>query len=142
MLTERSTMLDLVRQHLLRAQQRMKLYADKHRSERSFNIGDMIFLKLQPYVQASLAPRAHQKLSFRYFGPYKVLEKIGAVAYKLQSSPKGARGLCMRCGKKWHQGHKCSPAIQLHALQEVWNLCEELFIMAFDASSPKINAAA
>ena len=83
MLTERSTMLDLVRQHLLRAQQRMKLYADKHRSERSFNIGDMVFLKLQPYVQASLAPRAHQKLSFHYFGPYKVLEKIEAVAYKL-----------------------------------------------------------
>jgi len=33
----------------------------------------------------------------------------------------------MRCGEKWHQGHKCSPAIQLHALQEVWNLCEDLF---------------
>ncbi|XP_066373850.1 uncharacterized protein [Miscanthus floridulus] len=83
MLTKRSTMLNLVRQHLLRAQHRMKLYADKHRSERSFNIGDMVFLKVQPYVQASLAPRAHQKPSFRYFGSYKVLEKIGAVAYKL-----------------------------------------------------------
>ncbi|XP_066373867.1 uncharacterized protein [Miscanthus floridulus] len=62
----------------------MKLYADKHRSERSFNIGDMVFLKVQPYVQASLAPRAHQKLSFHYFGSYKVLEKIGAIAYKLE----------------------------------------------------------
>jgi hypothetical protein len=76
-------MIDLVRQHLLRAQHRMKMYADKHRSERSFNIGDMVFLKLQPYVQASLAPHAHQKLSFRYFGQYKVLQKIGEVAYKL-----------------------------------------------------------
>ena len=83
MLSARSTMIDLVRQHLLRAQQRMKLYADKNRSERSFNVGDMVFLKLQPYVQASLAPRAHQKLAFRYFGPYKVLGKIGSVAYKL-----------------------------------------------------------
>ena len=48
---------------------------------------------------------------------------------KLQSlcSYKKARGLCMRCGEKWHQGHKCSPALQLHALQEVWDLCEELF---------------
>jgi hypothetical protein len=83
MLTERSTMIDLVRQHLLRAQHHMKLYVDKHYSERSFNISDMVFLKLQPYVQASLAPRAHQKLSFRYFGAYKVLQKIGEVAYKL-----------------------------------------------------------
>lgn len=33
----------------------------------------------------------------------------------------------MRCGEKWHQGHKCSPALQLHALQEVWDFCEELF---------------
>lgn len=75
-------MLDLVRQ-LLRAQQRMKMQADKRRTERSFQVGDMVYLKLQPYVQASLAPRAHQKLSYRYFRPYKVLSKIGDVAYKL-----------------------------------------------------------
>lgn len=83
MLSERSTMLASVRQHLLRAQQRMKHQADKKRSERSFSVGDYVYLKLQPYVQSSLAPRAHQKLSFRYFGPHKILDKIGAVAYKL-----------------------------------------------------------
>ena len=77
-------MLASVRHHLHQAQQRMKVQADKHRSDHNFNIGgDFVYLKLQPYVQTSLAPRAHQKLSFRYFGPYKVLEKIGAVAYKL-----------------------------------------------------------
>jgi hypothetical protein len=36
LLSERSTMLAAVRQHLLRAQQRMKIHADKKRSERSF----------------------------------------------------------------------------------------------------------
>jgi hypothetical protein len=45
-LIERATMLDLVRQHLHRAQRRMKLQADKKRSERVFNVGDQVYLKL------------------------------------------------------------------------------------------------
>ena len=61
----------------------MKRQADKHRSERHFAVGDWVFLKLQPYVQSSLATRANQKLSFRFFGPYKIVAKIGAAAYKL-----------------------------------------------------------
>lgn len=36
----------LVHQHLQRAQLRMKKQADKNRSERSFNVGDWVFLKL------------------------------------------------------------------------------------------------
>lgn len=47
-------------------------------------MGDLVFLKLQPYVQSSLAVRSHQKLAFRYFGPFKVLAKVGSVAYKLE----------------------------------------------------------
>jgi hypothetical protein len=27
-----------------------------------------VFLKLQPYIQLSLAPRANQKLAYKYFG--------------------------------------------------------------------------
>jgi hypothetical protein len=38
-----------------------------------------------------------------------------------------ARGLCIRCGDKWAPGHKCPTELQLHALQEVWNLCQEDF---------------
>jgi len=60
------------------------MQADKHRSERSFAMGDMVYLKLQPYIQTSIATRASHKLSFRYFGPYLVIAKVGAVAYKLQ----------------------------------------------------------
>ena len=74
-ISERATMLAAVRQHLLRAQQRMKSQADKKRSDRSFAVGDMVYLKLQPYVQSSLAPRSNQKLSFKYFSPYKSAEK-------------------------------------------------------------------
>jgi hypothetical protein len=52
-------------------------------SERVFNVGDQVFLKLRPYVQSScLAPRANQKLAFKLFGPFTIIDKIGAVAYK------------------------------------------------------------
>jgi hypothetical protein len=78
-----------VRHHLLCAQQRMKPQADKRLSERVFAVGDMVYLKLQPYIQNSVATRANHKLSYIYFGPYKVLQRVGSVAYRLQlpSSP-------------------------------------------------------
>lgn len=82
-LLKRKLMLQLIQQQLSRAQQRQKYQADKHRSERSFDVGDWVFLKLQPYVQSSLIKRANHKLYFRYFGPYQILEKIGQMAYKL-----------------------------------------------------------
>ena len=52
-------MQDLIHQHLIRSQQRMKRQADKNRIERSFAVGDWVYLKLQPYVQSSVLPRAH-----------------------------------------------------------------------------------
>jgi hypothetical protein len=65
----------------------MKHQADKNRSERQFAEEDMVFLKLQPYIQSSLAPQGNNKLLFKYFGPYKILQRVGAVAYKLDLPP-------------------------------------------------------
>jgi hypothetical protein len=62
----------------------MEKQADQHRFERQFELGDMVFLKLQPYVQSSLAPRSHQKLAFRFFHPFPMLQRVGSVAYKLE----------------------------------------------------------
>jgi hypothetical protein len=82
-LKEHKVMTELVRQHLNRVVTRMKHQADRGRTERQFEVGDLVFVKMQPYVQSSLAGRANQKLSFKFFGPYPVLKKIGYVAYKL-----------------------------------------------------------
>ncbi|CAO2206554.1 unnamed protein product [Urochloa humidicola] len=83
-LQERSAMTELIRQNLNRAQQRMKHQEDKHRQERQFCVGDWVYVKLQPYVQQSIQRRSNHKLSYKYFGPYLILSRIGAVAYKLQ----------------------------------------------------------
>ena len=77
-------MTQAIKQHLLRAQQRMKNQVDKHRVEREFAIGDWVYLKLQPHIQQSVHRRSNYKLTFRYFGPYLILQRVGKVAYKLQ----------------------------------------------------------
>uniref|UniRef100_A0A8R7PSC5 Tf2-1-like SH3-like domain-containing protein n=1 Tax=Triticum urartu TaxID=4572 RepID=A0A8R7PSC5_TRIUA len=75
--------MDSIHQHLLRAQQRMKAQADKHRTERTFAVGDSVFLKLQPYLQSSVAPRANHKLAFKFYGPFRILARVGEVSYEL-----------------------------------------------------------
>lgn len=86
-LQERENMLLLLRFHLMRAQHRMKQLADTHRTERELEIGDFVFVKLQPYRQYSVVTRSNQKLAPKYYGPYKIIDRCGAVAYKLELPP-------------------------------------------------------
>ena len=46
-----------------------------------------MYLKLQSYKQSSVERRTNHKLSPRFFGRYRVLERIGVVAYRLELPP-------------------------------------------------------
>jgi hypothetical protein len=80
---ERQNFLELLKQNLARAQHKMKLSADSNRSDKSFQVGEMVLLKLQPYSQSTVVNIPCPKLAMKFFGPYKVLEKVGTSAYKL-----------------------------------------------------------
>ncbi|KAL9451693.1 hypothetical protein AB3S75_013295 [Citrus x aurantiifolia] len=83
-LRDRDSMIRLLKENLHQAQSKMKKMADKHRTEREFEVDDWVYLRLQPFKQASLALRKDRKLASRFYGPYKVLQRIGQVAYKLE----------------------------------------------------------
>ena len=61
----------------------MKVQADQHRTERVFQIGDKVFLKLQPYRESSVVGNRIPKLSPKFYGLFKVVDTIGKVDYKL-----------------------------------------------------------
>ena len=64
------------------AQDRQKIYADKHRVNRDFSIGDHVYLRVRA-KNTSLKLRSSSKLSPRYCGSFEVLERIGPVTYRL-----------------------------------------------------------
>jgi hypothetical protein len=80
---ERQLFLEMLRE-LSKAQNRMKLYADQNRTDCSFQVGEQVLLKLQPYAQSSVVNQSLPKLAFKFFGPYEILEKLGSSAYRLK----------------------------------------------------------
>jgi hypothetical protein len=84
-LQHQQEVLQILKDNLVTSQNRMKQQAYQHRSERSFEEGDWVFLRLQPYKQMSLKKlNKDNTLVPKYYGPYKVLQKIGSMAYKLE----------------------------------------------------------
>lgn len=90
LIRDRSQIQQLLKENLVKSQERMTWYAKKHRTYRQFMVGDEVFLKLQPYRQSSVAMRKNHKLTAKFFGPYKVIKRVGSVAYQIEL-PAGAK---------------------------------------------------
>ncbi|GJY39234.1 putative reverse transcriptase domain-containing protein [Tanacetum coccineum] len=79
-----------IKQRIQAARGRQKSYADLKRKLMEFQVGDRVMLKVSPW-KGVVRFGKWGKLNPRYVGPFKVLEKIGSVAYKLELPPELSR---------------------------------------------------
>ncbi|KAK9048737.1 hypothetical protein SSX86_002848 [Deinandra increscens subsp. villosa] len=78
-----SEKIEMIRARLKAAQDRQKSYADKRRRPIVFHVGDLVMLKVSPW-KGIIRFRKRGKLSPRFIGPFKVMARVGKVAYQLQ----------------------------------------------------------
>jgi hypothetical protein len=85
-LQEAEKQVRMVRENLRVAQSRQKSYADHRRRELSFEVGDFVYLKVSP-MRGLRHFKVRGKLTQRFIGPFKILEKGGEVVYQLELPP-------------------------------------------------------
>ena len=76
----------VIQDRLKTAQSRQKSYSDKRVRDLEFMEGDLVLLKVSP-MKGVMRFGKKGKLSPRYIGPFEILKRIGAVAYRLALPP-------------------------------------------------------
>jgi hypothetical protein len=84
MLSSRDEFLQEVRARLLQAQEYARRHYDAHHRAVEFAVGEWVWLRLLNRHTQGLVSGGRTKLGPRYVGPFQILERVGAVAYRLQ----------------------------------------------------------
>ena len=74
---ESQDILKTVKENLQMEENKKNIYANMHRVENTFEVGDLVFLRLQPYIKSSLKKSGAKKLKPHFYGPYRVIQIVG-----------------------------------------------------------------
>jgi len=75
---------DWVKQLIREAQDRQARYANTRRMEKDFEVGAKVMLKTDHYKDELLRGQRSKKMTSRFMGPFRIIEKIGKNAYQLE----------------------------------------------------------
>ncbi|GKD02304.1 hypothetical protein Tco_1177278, partial [Tanacetum coccineum] len=72
-----------IKKRIQAARDRQKSYVDRRRKPLEFEVGDKVMLKVSPW-KGVIRFGKRGKLNPRYIGPFKILDRVGMLAYRLE----------------------------------------------------------